>query len=275
MMRAIQELPSGEWEGSTFHDAFPGNPEGGLPLTVRVRIDGDAGRVELDMRDNPDCRPNGLNLSATTARSSPIAGLCFSIRQVPHNSGSFRRVSVRLRENCVVGVPVPSNVVLHGNGKCGQRVINMTQAAFAGIGQENGLAEGASGYSLLPCFAVISGTESAAGRLCVRDPALPWHKPAARVGRWLTDAELSAGHRVCAMYVDSVEADERSYRSCQRVSDDWIPKEPAGAGGAPGTVCVLKSHLRGSLHSNYSLDGAVHCASRVRGGFEWGPAEAF
>ena len=32
---------------------YPGLPDG-IPLSIDVRIDGEAGRVELDLRDNPD-----------------------------------------------------------------------------------------------------------------------------------------------------------------------------------------------------------------------------
>lgn len=274
MMRAIQELPSGEWEGRTFHDAFPGNPADGLPLKVHVRVDGEAGRVELDMRDNPDCRANGLNLSATTARSSPIAGLCFSIQQVPHNSGSFRRVAVRLRENCVAGIPIPPTSCSMATGNVASRVINMTQAAFAGIGERYGLAEGASGYP--PCFAVVSGSDPRRGGTSYVTQL--FLGTAGGPGGPIADGWLNylQGTASGAMYVDSVEADEQKIpivvRECR------IRQDSEGAGlrrGAPGTICVYEAIPGASLRCNYSLDGAVHVPQGVRGGTGGAAAQAF
>ena len=65
-----------------------------------------AARIEVDLRDNPDCLPCGLNLSEACSRTAAMVGIFNSIdHTVPKNAGSFRRIEVLLRENCIVGIP--------------------------------------------------------------------------------------------------------------------------------------------------------------------------
>ena len=69
-------------------------------------------RVEVDLRDNLDCLPCGLNLSEATARTAAMIGVFNGIgASVPPNAGSFRRIAVRLRENCVGRHSPPSRRV--------------------------------------------------------------------------------------------------------------------------------------------------------------------
>jgi N-methylhydantoinase B/oxoprolinase/acetone carboxylase alpha subunit len=272
MEKAIARLPSGEWEGKTYHDPFPGMPEGGLPLRVRIRIDAVARRIELDLRDNPDCMPNGMNQSATTAMNNAIAGVCFALGDVPLNSGSFRRLNVLLRENCVAGIPVHPTSCSMSTGNVGTRIVNMTQAAFAAISQGYGLGEGANG--LPPSFAVISGIdarrndEAYVTQLFFGSAGGPGGPS---TDGWLTYFQAPTSG---AMHVDSVEADEQKYplivRECR------IRRDSEGEGwhrGAPGTICVWESLA--PLRCTYSLDGHDHPAAGVLGGGAGGHTRAF
>ena len=69
--------------------------------------DRDEGRIEVDLRDNVDCLPNGLNLTESTARTardgraSSTASAPAS-RRTPAASAASRSL---LRENCAVGIP--------------------------------------------------------------------------------------------------------------------------------------------------------------------------
>src|SRR5437867_11186074 len=81
-------------------------PEG---IDVRAKIDvrSEEGTTAIDLRDNVDCMPNGLNLTEATARTAAMVGIFNSIgATVPANAGSFRRIRIALRENCGVGIPV-------------------------------------------------------------------------------------------------------------------------------------------------------------------------
>src|SRR4030095_7926384 len=95
MIQALERLPAGRVVGVSVHDPFPGTPEAGGFLRAQVTIGG--ARVEVDLTDNLDCLPSGLNLSESTARTAAMIGVFNGIgASVPPNAGSFRRVSVRL-----------------------------------------------------------------------------------------------------------------------------------------------------------------------------------
>ena len=78
MANVISKLPSGEINVVTRHDPFPGIPDG-LSLSARIHVDGSARTVEVDLRDNVDCLPNGLNLTESTARTAAMVGIFNSI----------------------------------------------------------------------------------------------------------------------------------------------------------------------------------------------------
>ena len=60
-----------------------------------MTIDPDAAPIEVDLRDNTDCLPCGLNLSEACARTAAMVGIFNSIdHTVPRNAGSFRRIDV-------------------------------------------------------------------------------------------------------------------------------------------------------------------------------------
>src|SRR5262249_17254374 len=158
MVEAIRRMPSGEITVTSRHDPFPGVPEG-IPVRVAVKIDGAAARIEVDLRDNPDCQPCGLNLTESTAKGAAMVAVCTSLMEhaVPPNAGSFRRVQVRLRENCCVGIPVHPFSCSVATTNLADRVSNSTQRAIAEIAEGFGMAE--TGPIIPPGGGVISGTD--------------------------------------------------------------------------------------------------------------------
>ena len=50
--------------------------------------------IEVDLRDNLDCQPCGLNLTEATARTAAMMGVFTGLGDVvPPNAGSFRRLT--------------------------------------------------------------------------------------------------------------------------------------------------------------------------------------
>jgi N-methylhydantoinase B len=39
----------------------------GVTIAVSVQVDAGVGRIDVDLRDNPDCLPNGMNVSEANA----------------------------------------------------------------------------------------------------------------------------------------------------------------------------------------------------------------
>ena len=106
MIAAIRRLPSGTVTAHSAHDPFPGVPDG-IPTKVTLTVDAENAKITVDLRDNPDCQPCGLNLTQGTATTAAMVGVYNGIidHTVPPNAGSFRRVDILLRENCCCGIP--------------------------------------------------------------------------------------------------------------------------------------------------------------------------
>ena len=182
MAAAIRKLPSARFTAKTAHDPFPGVPDG-IPINVTVEINGDDARIEVDLRDNVDCQPCGLNLSEATARTAAMIGIFNSIdHTVPANAGAFRRITVHLRENCAVGIPRHPASCSLGTSGLADRVANAVQRGLAELQDGIGLAE--IGLTIPPCCAVISGLIRVS-KVSRHQPAPPFdaHRRRRRAGR--------------------------------------------------------------------------------------------
>lgn len=264
MTHALKQLPSAEFTGVGAHDPFPAVPDG-VPLKVQVKIDATEGRVEIDLRDNIDCVPCGLNESKTCAINNVVTGVFNSIDPgVPHNAGSFRRITVHLRENCVVGIPRFPTSCSVATTNIGDRLVNITQAAFAQLGDGYGLAEG--GLGMGPGYGVVSGGD-------FRRKGAPYVNQLfmganGGPGTPHNDGWINYGLPVVAglMYRDSIEIDEQKYpiicKSARLLTDS------GGAGrfrGAPGAR-VVYGPKRDPMMVVYPLDGHRNPPQGVLGG---------
>jgi len=264
MLAAIRRLPAGRVQASNSHDPFPGT-DGGVPISVTVDVRPDEGRVEIDLRENPDCLPCGLNLTEATARTAAMIGLFNSIGPgVPANAGSYRCLDILLRENCVAGVPRhPVSCSLATTGVA-DRVANAVQRALADLGDGIGMAE--AGLCIPASSAVISGRDPRQGdeafvnMLILGQTGGPGG-PAA--DGWLNLAHVgNAG----LMLRDSTEVDE--IRHPIRVWVDRIVENTEGAGlnrGAP-SARVEYEPVGCSIEVIWSSDGSVNPAQGARGG---------
>ncbi|MQA85120.1 MAG: hydantoinase B/oxoprolinase family protein [Streptosporangiales bacterium] len=260
----IRRMPPGTFEAEGRHDPLgPGHES--VPIRVRVAVDPAEERIEVDLTDNIDCVDAGVNQSVTCATNNAMTGVFNSIDpDIPHNSGTFRRVSVKLRENCVVGIPRFPHSCSVATTNVGERLVVTTQRAFAEARDGTGLAEGACGIG--PGFAVVSGKDP------FRDdqpyvnqmflgsqggPAGPEHDGWVTYGNSVTNG---------LMYRDVVEVIERKYPI--RVSQLRMRTDSEGAGrrrGAPGAV-VSYGPRAGRLTANYVTDNHHYPPLGVRGG---------
>jgi N-methylhydantoinase B len=207
MIQAIRALPRSTWHARTAHDPVqPYLPEG-IPLQATVHVDPEQARITVDLRDNIDCVDAGLNESEACAINNATTGVFNCLDPtLPRNSGSFRRIEVLLRENCVAGIPRFPKSCSMATTNVGDRLVNLVQRAFAGLGEGYGLADG--GVSLGAGAAVISGEDFRFGgrpyvnQLLVGGNGGPGGPDA--------DGWLTYGIPVVAglMYADSLELDE-------------------------------------------------------------------
>ncbi|MCC7121261.1 MAG: hydantoinase B/oxoprolinase family protein [Gammaproteobacteria bacterium] len=271
MVDAISKMPKGKLSNTTTYDPLPPVLPDGLPIRVDVAVDPDGGYIDVDLTHNPDNMDFGLNESLACATSNAMCGVfnCMD-PDVPHNAGSFSRVRVHLREGCITGIPKFPHSCSMATTNIGDRIVNVTQAAFASIGDGHGLAEGSIGMGA--GAGVISGID--------------WRRNGPFINQeWLvtnggpatpdTDGWLNYGLPVAAglMYRGSVEVDESKYPIL--VKQLRVIPGGGGAGrmrGAPGSELVYGPR-RDPMTVVVSCDGQVHPPQGVRGG-QAGPAAA-
>jgi N-methylhydantoinase B len=274
LMRAeIRRLPAGRIVVKTRHDPIPNLPEG-IPLRVSLAIRPEEGVLEVDLRDNPDCQPCGLNLSESTARSAALVGVFNSIdHSVPPNGGSARCVHILLRENCVVGIPRHPASCSVATTNVFDRTANAVQRAIAELAEGAGMAE--VGLSLPASVSVISGHDPRHGdRPFINQLILAWTggPGGPREDGWLTMGGPGDGG---ALLRDSVEIDELKHPMV--VWSQRIIPDSEGAGkrrGAPAAYAEF-GPLDCSFEALYLSDGTVNPPQGTRGGGAGGRAQQF
>jgi N-methylhydantoinase B len=273
MAGVIAKLPSGKITVSSQHDPFPGVPDG-VRVEATIEVDSPQKLIEVDLRNNVDCLPNGLNLTESTSRTAALVGVFNSIGAgVPPNAGSFRRIRVLLRENCAVGIPVHP-------ASCSTATTNLADRAASAV--QRGMAELCDGIGLAEVGPVIP---AAAGVVSGRDPR-NGDKPFVNqifmvitggAGAPTTDAWLTTFHVGGAGMLrrDSVEVAERRHPIL--VEAQRLLPDTEGAGrfrGAPSAY-VEYGPVGTSLFVAYGADGAMNPALGTRGGLPGAPCQHF
>ncbi|MGH2886093.1 MAG: hydantoinase B/oxoprolinase family protein, partial [Solirubrobacteraceae bacterium] len=237
-------------------------------MELCVKVESDPGRqlITVDLRDNCDCLPCGLNLTESTARTSAMIGVFTGLGQVvPPNAGSFRRVEVHLREGCVVGIPRHQYSCSAATTNLAALVANLVTGAIAELGEGCGMA--AAGRSQPPSCAVISGSDP-------RDDDAPYVNQlmlaatggpgGPRADGWVTMLGIgSAGF----LLRDSVEIDEMKYPI--RVIEQRVLIDSEGAGRRRGSPAAYVEFgpVDCSMDVVYLSDGTYNAPVGVRGGW--------
>jgi N-methylhydantoinase B len=180
---------------------------------------------------------------------------------------------VKLRENCVVGIPRHPTSTSVATTNLADRVTNAVQRAMAEIDDQTGMAEGGAGIP--PASGVLSG----------RDPR---HNGAPFVnevilaagggpGTFCNDGWLSLftmGNAGMPFY-DSIEIDELHHPI--RIVARRIVADSEGAGafrGAPGILTKFRP-VGTEIEIGFVSDGTINPALGVRGGQAAAPAKQY
>lgn len=271
MASAIAQLPSGTASVTSTHDPFPGTPPEGVAIRSTIHVDAPAGRIEVDLTDNPDCLPCGLNLSEACARTSALVGVFNSIdHSVPKNAGAFRRVTVKLRENCVVGIPRHPASTSAATTNIADRVANSTQRAFAELADGAGMAE--VGAVIPPSTGVVSGKDPRTGRDYINQVFLGITGGGAgpHGDAWLTTAHVGNAGLSC---IDGIELDE--YYHPILVARRELVTDSEGAGRHVGAQSILVEYgpIGADMEVGYVSDGHHNPPAGARGGLRGGRAD--
>jgi N-methylhydantoinase B len=271
MMAAIRRMPPGTVTREGRHDPIPGLPEG-VPVKVTVAVDPDEARIQVDLRDNLDCQPCGLNLTEATARTAAMMGIFTGLGSVvPPNAGSFRRLTVHLRDNCIVGIPRHPVSCSAATTDLSELTASLVALALGDLGEGFGLAQ--IGRAQPASMAVISGTDPRQGNAPFVNQlilAVTGGAGAPEADGWLTILGIGAAG---FLYRDSVEIDEMKYPIV--VHEQRIVRDSEGAGrfrGSPGARVEFGPIDGCTLDVVYLSDGTYNASVGVRGGFPGGTA---
>ena len=239
MIENIRRMPRAKLINKGQSDPLEGILPGGLELVVKIEIDPDTAMIHVDLSDNPPCVDVGLNTSLGAATSAVVGAIFNALdKDLPRNAGSFRRLTFKYAEESVVAAPKFPHSCSMGTTNVSERLVNITQSAFAQLGDGHGLSEGGTGLGA--GMAVISGKDHRRGdapfvnRMMLSTnggPASP-----------VADGWVNYAIPVIAglMYRDSVEVDELKHPI--RVNSLKIVADSSGAGrhrGAPAQQIEL------------------------------------
>ena len=226
--------------------------------------------IEVDLRDNLDCQPCGLNTTEATARSAAMLGIFNGLNgYAPSNAGSFRRIKVHVRENCVVGIPRHPASCSVATCNLPDRIGNAVQRGLAELADGAGLAE--IGTEPAAVGGVMSGHDPRrGGEPYVDQLVLGWTGGAGGHRRWLADdgrdrrrwraaARLRRTRRAALSDASGEPADRARYQG---------PGRRRGAPAAEAAITVTS----GELDVLYLSDGTVNAPQGTRGGLAGAPA---
>jgi N-methylhydantoinase B len=271
MAERIRKLPKGKATGSSTHDAIPGTPAEGIKIVASVESKPEEGRIAVDLRDNIDALPCGLNLTEACCRTAVLVAVFNSVGgSVPRNAGSFRRVEMKLRKNSVAGIPVHPTSCSVSTTNVADRVTHSVSLAIGQLGEGFGTAE--FGGFLPPSDSVVSGVDPRTGERfvnqlflgCTTGGATPFGDA------WLTYTHVGNGG-MCLF--DSIELDEL-YQPI-RVDERRLLKDSEGAGRNRGasSLQVEFGPIGCEIEVGYVSDGNVNAPHGVRGGMTGGNAD--
>jgi N-methylhydantoinase B len=273
MIEAVRGLTAGRTTVRGWHDPVEGLDA--LPVNVTVAVDPENAMIEVDLRDNMECQPFGLNLSEACSSGAALAGVfCGICADIPFNGGSLRRVRVHLRENCIVGIPRHPFSCSASTTNLADRVANTVMRAMADLGDGMGRAE--YGLVLPPSIGVISGNDPRSGGAPFVDEVF-LHGLTGGAATPYADGWLTATDAVTLGMglLDSAEIDEIAFPI--RVLEQRLIPDSEGPGrfcGAPGAMTVMEA-VDTTIEIWYGSDGTVNPALGARGGGAGSRAEAW
>ena len=267
---AIGTLPVTSATAVSVHDAIPGTPPEGISIRSSVTVAPEDGTIEVDLRDNSDNLPCGLNMTEATVRAAALIGVFNSLDPtIPKNGGSARRVQVLLREGCVAGIPLHPVSCSVATTNVADRIVNATQQAMSGLAEGIGMAE--FGAFFVASSAAMSGVDPDTGKPHVNQIFLGGTAGAGSPFSegWLTYLNAVNGG-MC--HLDSIEVAE--YYQPLVVEQRRVQRDSEGAGWRRGAPALLVEYgpRRGALTVGYVSDGEANPARGVRGGLGAVPA---
>jgi len=172
MIEAIRKLPKITAAGEDWHDPIPLVANEGFPIRAKVSVDPDEGYITIDLIDNIDNLPGGVNLSEATVTAGALSGVYYVLDPtLPHNEGANSRVKILTREGACIGRPkFPAGTGVATTDAYDRLVLLIARLLTEALGYPYGTAQGATGMNGAP---VVSGTDFRRGNKLYVNQMIP------------------------------------------------------------------------------------------------------
>lgn len=237
---AIRRLPAGTVTKEMLYDSeYAGLPDG-IPIRATLTVDPEEATVTVDLRDNVDNLPLGINLTESTVTAASMTAVLNILGpDVPRCTGSFKRVQLLLRDGCAIGRPKFPAATSSATTNLCHALVPHLQSMFAELRPDLGTAYGTIGMP--GSCAVISGLDHRTSQPFVNQLIMGYWGGPAMHGHdgWLT---YGSGCSQGILWQSSVEVVEQQQPIL--VERLEIRQDSNGAGewqGAPGAECVIRA----------------------------------
>lgn len=238
---AINTLPQGTVTKEAFHDSVLEDYPDGIPVRATVTVHPAEGVIEIDLTDNIDNIPLGINMNEATVLACSMTAIMNILGpEVPRCSGAFRRVKVLMREGSAIGIPAFPAATCASTTNLAHVLIEHIQSMFSELRSDLGTGYGTIGH---PASAPsVSGNDSRyGGRQFVNQIMLGyWGGPASQGhDGWLTYGSGTTQGMLWQSSVELVESQQPVLvEKLQIRVDSSGPGQWIGGGGAS---CSLKA----------------------------------
>ena len=238
---AIRRLPKGRVEKEARYDSETPLYPDGIPVRAIMDVDPEAGRITIDLRDNIDNLPMGINMTeATVTACCRMAVLNVLGPDVPRSTGAYRRIDILMRDGSAIGRPVHPAATSAATTNLAQVLTPHIQSMFAELSAGMGTAYSTIGVQgSCPC---VSGTDSRHAQRPYANQILMgyWGGPGVHGhDGWLT---YGGGGAQGVLWQSSVEiVEQQQPMIVERLE---IGVDSGGAGqweGAPGAHCIFRA----------------------------------
>ncbi len=262
---AISRLPKGRITRSVLYDSELAAYPDGIPVTATLDVDPTAGRVMIDLTENVDNLPLGINMTESTVLACCRMGTCNVLGpDVPRAAGAFRRIEVRMRDGSAVGRPrFPAATSAATTNLC-HLLASHIQALYAELSEGAGSAYGSVG--LPGSCPVVSGKDPRrGGRAFVNQIIMGYWGGPAVSGHdgWLTYGSAASQGILWQSSVEIVEQQQPIL-----IEELSIREDSGGAGqwqGGPGSRVVFRPRF-GPVRFAINAAAHEHPPLGVRGG---------
>ncbi len=255
----VANLPDGSWTTRDFLDQDPGQPEGLIPIEVRMTITG--GSIHFDLSGSHPAIGCFLNSSEGSSFSSVVAGTKTFFPEVPLNSGFYRFITAYFPPGSVVNAPHPIAVTGFCSG-AHEKIMNAVFELWSRILPERALA---CSFNLE--YLLVGGRDDREGS---RGRYFMWYDWMA--GGWGGRSDRDGSNATSPIFgvglaIQSVEAQERL--TPVLTSNQAIIADSGGPGRFRGGCGVVKGGALteiGHTVMSYSCDRARSVTWGVDGG---------